>query len=239
MTKIIAHRGYSSLYIENSIESFRKAYEHMADGVELDVHLSKDGEIIVHHDKTINRMTTKKGSIKNLNSQALSQIGLKKTKHSSYQTIPLLADVLYHLEPTPLLINIEVKSPSVEMCNKLIEVIESFDIGDRVIISSFHLDFLKMIKEHNVDIHTAFLYSKLIGNLEQTIKDNYIDSIHPHLLFASRSIMDQVMPLNAKVRVYTVNKKADIEYYIGIGVDAIITDKVELAYQIREAMNGK
>lgn len=75
--------------------------------------------------------------------------------------------------------------------------------------------------------------------MEQTIKDNYIDSIHPHLLFASRSIMEQVMPLNAKVRVYTVNKKTDIEYYIGIGVDAIITDKVELAYQIREAMNGK
>ncbi len=109
MTKIIAHRGYSSLYIENSVESFRKAYDHMADGVELDVHLSKDGEIIVHHDKTINRMTTKKGSIKNLNSNVLSQIALKKTKHSSYQTIPLLSDVLYHLEPTPLLINIEVK----------------------------------------------------------------------------------------------------------------------------------
>lgn len=60
MTKIIGHRGYAALYPENTMLSFKKAYEHGADGIELDIHMTVDNEIIVIHDPTLNRTTNQK-----------------------------------------------------------------------------------------------------------------------------------------------------------------------------------
>ena len=110
-TEIFAHRGASGYAPENTLEAFALAIEQGADGIELDVQLSKDGIPVVIHDETIDRVTEKKGWVKDYTLQELKDMTVLKDKFPAYtqSKIPTLKEVLEAVKPSGIQVNIELK----------------------------------------------------------------------------------------------------------------------------------
>ena len=107
MIRIIGHRGARNLWAENSIGGFRRTATLGVDAVELDLHLTRDGEIVVIHDPLLERTTNGRGAVYDHNLQALTRLRLKDTID---ETIPTLAQVLDVFEPTGLALELEIKT---------------------------------------------------------------------------------------------------------------------------------
>ena len=100
--KNLAHRGYSAKYPENTMEAFIKAYEKGFDGVETDVHLTKDGVLVLIHDEKINRTSTGKGYVKDLTIQELRQYNYCYKSYGHYD-IPTLEELLRFIQDLSLI----------------------------------------------------------------------------------------------------------------------------------------
>lgn len=217
----IGHRGAKGHVAENTLASFEKAFDLGADGIELDVHLSSDGEIIVIHDHTVNRTTGAKG---NVNDLSLSQ--LKHLKIDGVHHIPTLAETIDSI-PSSKLINIELKvkmaaKPVMHLIEKYVH--ENGRRYDQFLVSSFDWVALKEIREANAHIPLGVLTEvdlELAVGFATSIK---ADTIHPyyHLLTAenTRSMQDK----NLGVFVWTVNEPEDLARMKSFNVNGIITD---------------
>ena len=130
-TKIFAHRGSKGKYPENTLLSFEKALEEKADGIEIDVHLTKDGEVAVIHDEKLERTTNGKGYVKDF---TLAE--LKKLDAGQGQQIPSLKEVFMLLKNTGTELNIELKTGSVDykgIESKVLAVADEYSGGRNVI----------------------------------------------------------------------------------------------------------
>ena len=150
-TKVWAHRGASGYAPENTLDAFRKAVEMGADGIELDVQMTKDGELVVIHDETIDRVSNGKGWVKDYTYEELKKFNFNKT-HLEYtkEEIPTLEQVYLLIKPTNLTINVEIKTgivfyPGIE--ERVLELTERLGMKERVIYSSFNHYTIRKIKE--------------------------------------------------------------------------------------------
>lgn len=111
MTEIFAHRGASGYAPENTLEAFRLAMEQGADGIELDVHLTKDGEVVVIHDETLNRTSNGQGKVRDYTLEELKKFSFHNhmEKYKGVQ-IPTLKEVLDLVENSSMKVNIELKT---------------------------------------------------------------------------------------------------------------------------------
>ena len=139
-TLIIAHRGLSSLYPENTLVAFRKAIELGVDFIELDVRLSCDGELIVIHDDTFNRTTDGDGKVCELTLSEIKKYSAGKWFSTSFkkERVPTLKEVFELIKKRTKLL-IEIKQPGIE--KKLVNLIQQYDMTDNVICGSFYLNF--------------------------------------------------------------------------------------------------
>ena len=150
----IAHRGLPETMAENSVEGISSAVQKGATHVEIDVHLSKDGRVIVMHDSTIERTTTYSSGESNIANMTLEEIRKYKIdKTISGMTvqaaeIPLLEDVFNALKNDDTVIVLEIKSTDTAIVPKIRELIEQYDFFDRVVIISFNDTILSEV--HNV-----------------------------------------------------------------------------------------
>ena len=110
MTYIWAHRGASAYAPENTLEAIKLAIDQKAEGIELDVHYTKDEVVVVIHDETIDRVSDGKGFVKDFNYEELKSLTLIKNKAYPFCQIPTLEEVLQLLKPTNLILNIELKN---------------------------------------------------------------------------------------------------------------------------------
>ncbi|KPU63558.1 glycerophosphodiester phosphodiesterase [Thermococcus sp. EP1] len=146
---VLGHRGSIGKYPENSLLAFVEAVKAGADGVELDVWLTKDRKVIVMHDETINRTSNMSGKQKEMTLEELQKadLGMK-------QRIPTLEDVLETL-PKTALVNIEVKD--IEAVSEVLRIINEFNAEERAMISSFNVNALKLTREMNERITLGLL----------------------------------------------------------------------------------
>lgn len=227
--KIIAHRGSSIHAPENTIEAFRLAIEQEADGIELDIQMSADGQLVVIHDEKLNRTTNGKGLVVQHTYQQLKELNAAAhfKKGSLNEPIPLLSEVLELIKPTNLELNIELKNgviPYTGMEEAVIRMVRQYGMQDRVIFSSFnHYSVVKLAKLAP-EIDSAILY---VAGLYQPW--NYalplgIRSLHPYFYGAIPEIVSGAQQAGMKVRPYTVDKVDDLKRMIAIGVDAVITN---------------
>lgn len=240
--KIIGHRGFASSFPENSLTGFKEAAELGVDGVELDVHLTKDGEVVVHHDETIDRMTDGKGWIKEKNLAELREYRLRNGLGLSVtdEGIPTLREVFEVLEPYPeVLLNIELKTHIVlyeGIEEKVLDIVDSFEAGRDIIYSSFHLPTLIRVKQLRLDAQIAFIIQQAIPHLADYIATFQLDGIHPrkNIYFANEQLLQQ----KSKVRPWTVNSRREITRLLQAEVDAIITKYPERALALRNQLES-
>ena len=234
---IYAHRGSSGTHPENTLAAFRHAASLPIHGVEFDVHLTKDGELVVIHDEKINRTSNGKGFVKDLTLAELKtyDFGVRFSKEFKGEKIPQLTEVLEIFSKTTHHINIELKTDVVAydcIVEKTLQLVESMALQSRVVISSFNHDTLREVKKLAPHIETATLSMKEFANPFDYVHEIPADGLHISLRTARRPSTEKVVSQGVPVRVFTVNKVKHIDLLTKIGVQAIFTDFPEkvLAY---------
>lgn len=182
--KIWAHRGCSQRYPENTILSFEKAIElKNLTGIELDVQMTKDGELVVIHDERVDRTTEGIGFVRDFTLKELKRLHIYADEKMA-QEIPTMEEVLDLLAPrlkNGLKLNIELKNSVYDypgMENKLLELIEKKILGRGIVYSSFSAKSMEMLKELNPKAETGILDNKVSDCLYK-LKGTGADALHP------------------------------------------------------------
>lgn len=236
MTQIFAHRGFSATHAENTMSSFLAAEKAGADGLELDVQLTSDGEIVVIHDEKIDRTTNGNGFVKDFSYREIRKFNANN-KGFKKEPIPALEEVLEWMKTNKLLCNIEFKNgliPYEGMEKKVIEMVRKYNLSDRIIISSFN--HYSIVNSYRLapEIETAPLFIESIYMpwvYSQSIKAK---GIHPKHSTIPDQIVKTTMENGIAVRPYTVNREADMHRLFNVNCTAIITDNPVKARKVRK-----
>ncbi|MEQ8556353.1 MAG: glycerophosphodiester phosphodiesterase family protein [Cyclobacteriaceae bacterium] len=237
-TKIIAHRGFSSVAPENTLLAFRKAIEVGADYFELDVQRSKDNKAMVIHDATIDKTSSdnQTGEVVQMNSAALKNIKVGYTKKfgDKYadEKLPTLKEAL-EVARGKIKVCIEIKSYGLEQ--EVLDAVNELKMTDQVIIFSFYYPVLAKIRQLDNKIPILYLISeademtvdyakvidaKAIGVGSRTdLTKEYIDFAHQQ---------------GVEVWQWTVNDEKDMRRLMNIGLDGLITDYPDKALALRK-----
>lgn len=236
-TRIFAHRGFSSVAPENTMAAFRRAAEAGADGLELDVHLTKDGEIVVIHDETVKRTTDGKGKVRDLTLEEIRRLdaGSWFGKEFAGEKIPVLQEVLELAAEQNLWLNIELKNnkfPYPALEEKVLEATGRFGWREKTVFSSFNHYSLRKLKEQQPEADTAILYMADLVEPWDYARRTGVSSIHPYRRTVTKEMVGYCQGAGLTVRPFTVNQAREMRRLAGWGVDAIITDKVDLLTEV-------
>lgn len=217
----IGHRGANGYEPENTLISFEKAIQMGADGIELDVHLSLDGHLIVIHDETIDRTTNGKGIVNQLTLREL-----KSFRINDEHEMPTLEEVL-DLINQRCFVNIELKNQ--EAVQKVVQLIEQYVLDKNwnhahFLVSSFDWNALQQVRFLNENI--------LIGVLTETDLDLAIsfarfmkaEALHPDFQLLTNEYTTKIQEKGIQVFPWTVNEREDIQRMKSFKVNGIITD---------------
>lgn len=240
MTEVWAHRGASGYAPENTLEAFQKAVDMKAQGVELDVQLSKDGELVVIHDETTDRVSGTKGWVKDFTLAQLKAMNVNKT-HPEYESvqIPTLREVYELLEPTGLMINVELKTGIVfyeEIEQKVLKLTKEMGMEERVIYSSFnHYSVMKM-KELNPAAKVGFLYADGPLDMPEYGEKHGVDALHPALYnLQFPGFVEACKKKNLDLNVWTVNEEEHMKMVCTYGIHAMITNYPDLGRKVADS----
>jgi glycerophosphoryl diester phosphodiesterase len=238
-----AHRGASYEAPGNTLAAFLLAAELGADGIELDVQLSRDGEIVVMHDSTLEATTNGHGPV---SSQTLAE--LKRLDAGSWfdpafarQQIPTLQEVVeavgHHL-----LLNIELKTAQRlgddGLAAAVVRLLEENHLLDRVVISSFNPFAVRRVRERNPWIAVGLLYGPgMPFLLRRPWMRRFVhpDALHPHYTSVHARYVAWAHKKGYRVHTWTVDEPKDMERLTQAGTDLIITNRPDL---LREVVDG-
>jgi len=239
-TKILAHRGASAYRPENTLEAFSLAVEQKADGIELDVHLTKDGHVVVAHDARLERVSDGAGRIRDHTLSELKALRFHKLFPDQPPCrVPTIEEVYSLLKDHPLTVNVELKTTELlypELPEKLIRIEREYAMEERVIYSSFNHYSLLEIKKIRPQAKIGLLYE--LGMVDPWVYANYVSAsaIHPHYLViaALPETVARCHENGVMVNVWTVDAPEAIRLMVQCGVDAVITNRPDVAVACRD-----
>ncbi len=220
---ILGHRGAPKAAAENTLASFAAALAEGADGVELDVHSTSDGVLVVVHDPEIDNV----GVIRDTQWPVIN---------AAVPNIPTLEQVLDVCSGT--LVNIEIKNsegdagydPTQRTADLVVALLMSRGRSDTVVISSFELAAIARVREIDSAVPTGFLYAPNAPNSEalEVATSGDHSAIHPHWVSLAgdegAKFVDDCHARGLKVNVWTVNDEPVLTALLAAGVDCVITD---------------
>ncbi len=224
------HRGIPVKAPENTIKGFMEAQKLGADGIELDVRLTKDRKVVVIHDAEIDRTSNGTGRVRDYTLEELKQFDFGEG-----EKIPTLDEVLNTIDPN-IIVNIEIKEP--DMVKEVIEIIRRNNAQDRVLISSFIQPILLLIKKQEPRIKTGVLFGFRPINIPRIALESGSEFLNPYYEFVDKTFVEEAHKAGIGVLVWTVDKEEDIRRMIEAGVDGIITNNVEACICIRKQLLG-
>jgi glycerophosphoryl diester phosphodiesterase len=217
MTAVFAHRGCTDGFVENTMEAFAQARRLGADGVELDVHLTGDGALAVHHDPVIPGLGF------------ISALGVPDLP----ARVPLLADVLTVCEG--MVVNVEIKNDPAEggqpddlVAAEVARVIAQAGWTGRVIVSSFSLVALRAVQRADARLELGELWPFLTdidAGLARATESGW-RAVHPFVTEVGPELVQRAHGAGLAVNVWTVNAPHDLAAFVALGVDAVITDNL-------------
>ena len=234
-TLVWGHRGAASCAPENTLESFALAQSQGADGIELDIQLTRDGQIVVCHDETLERVSNGSGNVKDHTLSELKVLVFNKT-HPEYPgaRIPTLQEVYELVKPGRMLVNVELKTGIFHydgIVDKVLDLTAAAGMEDRVVYSSFNHHTLVELKKKNPQVKTGLLYSDEAIDVHSYAKKVVgADALHPALYhMQDLTYVRKAHSLGLATRVWTVDEEIYIKMLLQMGVEGIITNRPGLA----------
>jgi glycerophosphoryl diester phosphodiesterase len=236
MTLNVAHRGASALAPENTMAAFEKAVELEADAIELDLHVSRDGELVVIHDQTLDRTTDGQGPVHARSLQALKQLDAGRWFGERFagQQIPTLAEVLDRFAGKVLLA-LEVKAGSAffrGIEERVVAVLREHRAISQVAVASFDHHALLRLKELEPHLRTTAL---LVGRpvpIPMIAEACKVEAMALECSLVTKTEGEACRAAGVQLVVWVVNEPARMRYFVDLGVDGIITDRPDLLRQV-------
>jgi glycerophosphoryl diester phosphodiesterase len=233
---VFAHRGGMALGPENTLPTFDAGMSAGADGLELDVHLSADGAIVVHHDKTLERTTRGSGPVSAHTAAELSRLG-----------VPTLDDVLQRYRNARIIV--EMKQDEAALGEALARAVRAAGAVDRVCAAGFGPAAVAAVRRalpematsaHQLEVQRALRRTWLCWPLRSCEWQGYqVPEIAGRIRVVSRRFVRYAHLAGLKVHVWTVDEEADMRRLLDWGVDGLISNKPRLAVAVRDAwMSG-
>lgn len=239
MTKIFAHRGSKGTHPENTLAAFAESVRIGSDGIELDVHLSKDQEVVVIHDETINRTTNGKGEVTDFTLAELKQFdaGSWFACHYEQERIPTLLEVFELLQGLAYqgMVNIEVKTdekeyPGIE--EKVVAIVQQQAWSFDVMYSSFNLLTLQRLVQLDAQTQKAWIMVGSVVTLPFAHYFSMIEGIHPDFAWFIKA-EGELQHFEKAVRPWTVNSEYEMWMCFERQATAFHTDYPEQALNLR------
>jgi len=240
---VIAHRGGSSLGPESTLYTFQHAVDLGTDVLEMDVQSTKDGHLVVLHDRTVDRTTDATGPVENYTLAELKKLdaayhwspdnGRTYPLRNKDVKIPTLAEVFEAFPKTRM--NIEIKDTKASVIPSLCRLIRDHHMSNKVMVASFDASVLKEIRSECPKVATsagfteAFLFYYLQKiRLESVYSPKaqamQMPEIHDGRQVVNRRFVEAAHDRNMRVHVWTINDIDSMKRYLKIGVDGIMTD---------------
>lgn len=231
---IIAHRGASSITTENTLKSFQKAIELEADYIEFDVHLSKDGEMVINHDAYITQRNGKTSYIKDMTLKELKTIDL-----GDGENIPTLNELI-EIAKGKIGLLCEVKAQN--LSRYLFKLLKQENLIERSIISSFSFNELVVLQKLEPSLKWGLILSlelvsaRLLTRFNKKAANNNFFAVHPYWKAINGEYVKHAHDNNLRVNVWTdiyehVNESELIEV-LDMDIDGIIIDDIQLAKRV-------
>ena len=243
-TLILGHRGSKGTAPENTLASFKKALLTGCDGLELDVHLSKEGIPVVIHDETVDRTTDATGFVSSYTIRELKEMDAGSWFHRAYhgEQIPTLEEILILLSEEKFvgLLNIELKTDKIAYENIeeiVLNLVKAYRPNYQVVYSSFNYETLErvLIEDRNAEI--GILFGKMGRETDNLPSGASVLAWHGRYTLVKQMVRTNKNKL--PLRLWTVNSYFDLGYCLSKKVDTIITDYPERAMKVRKRIQGE
>lgn len=241
VTKIIAHRGYSQLYPENTLLAFKKAKNAGADKIELDLHLSKDKKLVVHHDYYLEVESGKKMLLSQLESDEIKKINIDG------ESMPFLEEVFEEFGDK-FEYEIELKGLDTFFLDCALQVIDKFKVFNKVEFTSPHVPLLLKLKDLRKDSSIGLFFTKpepwmgkelynlvILGNM---LFAN-AQVAHCPVKYVDENLVKILRRNNIKIQTADCKSQEDFRKAFDLKVDQLSTDRIELALKIRNLYERK
>jgi len=217
---VIAHRGASTVELENTLAAFRAAAGQGADGVELDVHATLDGEIIVLHDPSIMGLPIAQARMSDL-----SQLKLLNG-----EPLPTLAQALDVIGPLKAFVEVKVLDPRWD--DRLLETLERGPNPSGYAVHSFAFHVVRRLREKRPNLPTGVLSEVPTRDPQRTLDDAKSQTLWQEHTTLEESLVEAVHGLGASVIAWTVDNPSEMEQLVSWGVDGICTNHPERTRRI-------
>lgn len=256
MPRVIAHRGDSRNYPENTLPAFESAVRMGIDVVETDIHLTKDGVLVIWHDPTLERNTDGSGRIEDHTLEELRRFDAGYTfTQDGGKTFPFrgkgvrictLAEALEHCPGQRFNIDLKTKCP--EIVDEFIKVIREHDAVDRVVGASFHLSNLKRLRRLAPDFLTSVTTAEVVPLLFRQKTHTLPKAFKRKIIFqipmaagpvkvVTPAFVKAMHQRGAVVMVWTINDEETMRRLFEMGVDSVMTDDPALVIKVADEMN--
>jgi glycerophosphoryl diester phosphodiesterase len=249
---VFAHRGGCDLGPENTITAFDLGMQAGADGLELDVHLSADGIVVVHHDDTLDRTTNGSGPVRLRTAAELARVDaggcfVTRSGATPFRAkgigIPVLSDVLDRYPGVPIIV--EMKVDSSELARAVIAAVRGAGAEDRVCTAGFGLRSLRTVRREAPQIATSACHPEV----RLALYRSWLRVPVRHAPYGGYQVPEEsgttrvVSPrfirdahrAGLKVQVWTVDTRFDMDRLLGWGADALISNRPDVAVAARDA----
>lgn len=239
MTIGIAHRGFSGKYPENTMLAFEKALEAGCDGIEFDVHPSKDGHLVIIHDELLDRTTNGTGLVSHHTLEELRQLDASAGPHAQYgpQRIPTLREYFELVKDRDIISNIELKTSILwydGIEEQTLALIDEYGLRDRILISTFNHESALKFQRLAPDVKVAFLEEGRLVDTPNYLRSNGISIYHPlYYVMLQEGLLDSLLSQGIQVNAWTVNDPEHMKLLMKMGVSGIITNFPDLFNEVR------
>ena len=220
---VIAHRGASSIALENSLAAFRLAAGQGADAVELDVHATQDGEIVVHHDPSVLGLPIAQARWRDLSTVPLA----------NGETIPTLAQALDVLGALKVFVEVKVLDPRWD--DRLLAVLDEGPNPGGYAVHSFAFHVVRRLGAKRPSLPRGVLSEVATKSPKQTLEDASAQTLWQERATLDERLVKDVHGLGATIMAWTVDNPSDMERFVQWGVDGLCTNHPERARRVVDA----
>lgn len=230
MTKVVAHRGYAAVALENTLASLEAAAEAGADMVEMDIQETKDGQFVVYHDKTLRRLAGDSRVIGDMTLEELTEVTLSDGRHT--ERLPSFDEYVDRAKELDIRLLVETKTyghESPEMEENLVAFLHEKDVAYDYVVQSLDIPHLRKFQKLDPLIETSDILALNVGSLPKT-PSGYL-SLEDFSV--TNKLIEHANEDEKKIFVWTVNKENIMHSYIRMGVYGLITNHVTDAVSVR------